>query len=171
VQPRVDLLPPGRAGFAVVPTEADVTALGRDHGISWATAYRYVDEVISVLADQAPDLHEALGRAKKQGLANVILDGKIFSTDRCGEKTTSVKGKQIDLWYSGKAHEHGGNIQALSGPDGFGARPARGACACARRSVLSRLSPRPPDVGRRLLRGRGNRCAHPDQTACRRPGT
>ena len=25
----------------------------------------------------------------------------------------------IDLWYSGKAHEHGGNIQALSGPDGF----------------------------------------------------
>jgi hypothetical protein len=98
---------------------ADITALGRDHGISRATAYRYVDEVIGVLADQAPDLHEALEQAKKQGLAYVVLDGKIFSTDRCGEKTTSVKGKQIDLWYSGKAHEHGGNIQALSGPDGF----------------------------------------------------
>jgi hypothetical protein len=98
---------------------ADITALGRDHGVSRATAYRYVDEVVGVLADQAPDLHEALERAKKQDLAYVILDGKIFSTDRCGEKTTSVKGKQIDLWYSGKAHEHGGNIQALSGPDGF----------------------------------------------------
>lgn len=98
---------------------ADVTALGRDHGVSRATAYRYVDEVIGVLADLAPDLHEALEQAKKQGLAYVILDGKIFSTDRCGEKTMSVKGKQIDLWYSGKAHEHGGNIQALSGPDGF----------------------------------------------------
>ncbi len=99
--------------------DADVTALGRDHGISRATAYRYVDEVIDVLADLAPDLHEALEQAKKQGLAYVILDGKIFSTDRCGEKTTSVKGKQIDLWYSGKAHEHGGNVQALSRPDGF----------------------------------------------------
>jgi DDE superfamily endonuclease len=30
-----------------------------------------------------------------------------------------VKGKQIDAWYSGKAHEHGGNIPALSGPTGF----------------------------------------------------
>jgi hypothetical protein len=29
------------------------------------------------------------------------------------------KGNQIDLWYSGKAHEHGGNMQALSEPDGF----------------------------------------------------
>jgi len=37
-----------------------VTARGRDHGVSRATAYRYVDEVIGVLADQAPELHEAL---------------------------------------------------------------------------------------------------------------
>ena len=99
--------------------DADITALGRDHGVSRATAYRYVDEVIDVLADLAPDLHEALGQAKADGLAYVILDGKIFSTDRCGEKTVSVKGKLIDLWYSGKAHEHGGNVQVLSGPDGF----------------------------------------------------
>jgi hypothetical protein len=99
--------------------DADVTALARDHGVSRATGYRYLDEVIDVLAAQAPDLHEALEQAKEQDLAYVILDGKIFSADRCGEKTLSVKGKQIDLWYSGKAHEHGGNVQALSGPDGF----------------------------------------------------
>jgi hypothetical protein len=49
----------------------------------------------------------------------VVLDGKIFSTDRCDEKTTSVKGKQVDLWCSGKAHEHGGNIQTVMEPDGF----------------------------------------------------
>lgn len=98
---------------------ADVTALGRDHGISRATAYRYLDEVVTVLAEQAPDLHEALNRAKAEGMAYVILDGKVFSADRCGEKTTSVKGKQIDLWFSGKAHEHGGNIQALSAPTGI----------------------------------------------------
>jgi hypothetical protein len=31
-------------------------------------------------------LHEALERAKADGLAYVILDGKIFSADRCGKK-------------------------------------------------------------------------------------
>lgn len=97
---------------------ADVTALARDAGISRATGYRYLDEVITVLAEQAPDLHDALNRAKTEGLPFVILDGKVFSADRCSEKTTSVKGKQIDLWFSGKAHEPGGNIQALSAPNG-----------------------------------------------------
>ncbi len=99
--------------------DVDVTALARDHEVSRATGYRYLDEVIDVLADQAPDLHEALEKAKTDGLAYVILDGKIFSADRCSEKTMSVKGKQIDLWYSGKTHAHGGNVQAVSGPDGF----------------------------------------------------
>jgi hypothetical protein len=96
----------------------DLATLGAGFGISRATAYRYHDEVITVLADQAPDLHEALQHAKDKDLAYLILDGKIFPADRCGEKTTSVKGKLIDLWYSGKAHEHGGNIQALSAPTG-----------------------------------------------------
>ena len=35
-------------------------ALARDHGISRATAYRYMDEVIAVLAEQAPELRDAL---------------------------------------------------------------------------------------------------------------
>ena len=65
----------------------EVTAFARDHGISRATGYRYLDEVIEVLADRAPDLHQALKKAKADGLAYVILDGKIFSADRCGEKT------------------------------------------------------------------------------------
>ena len=38
---------------------ASPDALARDHGISRATAYRYIDEVIDVLADQAPDLRVA----------------------------------------------------------------------------------------------------------------
>jgi DDE superfamily endonuclease len=94
-------------------------ALARDHGISRATAYRYLDEVTMVLAAQAADLHEALERAEAAGLPHVILDGKIVPADRCREKTISVKGKVIDLWYSGKAHAHGGNIQAVIAPDGF----------------------------------------------------
>jgi hypothetical protein len=30
----------------------DITALARDHGISCATGYRYLDEVVDVLADR-----------------------------------------------------------------------------------------------------------------------
>src|SRR5258707_11475666 len=62
-------------------TAAD--ALARDHGISRATAYRYLDEVVIVLAQQAPDLREALERAKDNGFSHLILDGKIIPCDRC----------------------------------------------------------------------------------------
>jgi hypothetical protein len=68
-------------------------ALARDHGISRATAYRYLNEVITVLADQAPDLRAALDRAKDEGLSHVILDGTIIPADRCREKTLSVRGE------------------------------------------------------------------------------
>jgi hypothetical protein len=78
-------------------------ALARDHGISGATAYRYLDEVITVLAGQAPDLHEALKRAQDEGFSHVILDGTVIACDRCKEPAVSVKGEIIDLWYSGKA--------------------------------------------------------------------
>jgi len=98
-------------------TTAD--ALARDHGISRATAYRYVDEVIAVLAGQAPGLAEALERAREEGLAHVILDGTVITYDRCKQPALSVKGEVIDLWYSGKAHAHGGNVQAVLAPDGF----------------------------------------------------
>ena len=98
-------------------TTAD--ALARDHGISRATAYRYLDEVIIVLAQEAPELREVLERARDEGLSHVILDGKIIACDRCKEPAVSVKSEVIDLWYSGKAHAHGGNIQAVTAPDGF----------------------------------------------------
>lgn len=94
-------------------------ALARDLGMSRAAGYRYRDEVVTVLAEHAPTPHEALEQAKANGLAYVVLDGKVFATDRCAEKTTGATGKQIDAWYSGKAHTHGGNIQALSAPNGL----------------------------------------------------
>jgi hypothetical protein len=47
------------------------------------------------------------------------LDGKVFVGDRCPEPATSVKGEQIDAWYCGKAHGHGGNVQAVMRPDGL----------------------------------------------------
>ena len=84
--------------------------------MSRATAYRYRDEVIDVLAAQAPDLHEALQEVAEQGWSHVVLDGKLIRTDRCAETTTSVKGETINAWYSGKHRAPGGNVQALIRP-------------------------------------------------------
>jgi hypothetical protein len=92
---------------------------GAAFGISQATAYRYLHEAIDVLADAAPTIHEALGNAAADGLAHLILDGKIFDAAACRIKTTSVKGEQIDLWYSGKTSGFGGNVQALLSPRGI----------------------------------------------------
>lgn len=97
----------------------DITLLGAGFGLSRATSYRYHGEGVRVLAAQAPDLNEALDRVIEEGWAYVILDGTIVPTDRDHAPTTSVTGKQIDLWYSGKAHDHGGNLQGLMRPDGF----------------------------------------------------
>ncbi|MCX4091840.1 transposase family protein [Nocardia sp. alder85J] len=97
----------------------DVAILGTGFGLGRSTAYRYRDEGVKVLAAQAPELREALERAAAEGMAYVILDGKIFETDRVGEKTVSVKDEVIDLWYSGKARTQGANIQAVSSPQGI----------------------------------------------------
>ena len=96
-----------------------IEALGRDHGISRATAYRYVAEAVDVLSAQAPGLAGALERAMADGVPYVILDGKVFPTDRCAETVTSVKGEQVHAWYSGKAHRPGANVQAVMRPDGL----------------------------------------------------
>ena len=96
----------------------DIRRLGQGFGISQATAYRYKDEAIEVLAAKAPALGEALDKAVEQGLAYLILDGTLVSCDRCAGEKTSKKGKEIDTWYSGKAHEPAGNVQALAAPGG-----------------------------------------------------
>ena len=96
----------------------DIPRLGRGFGISQATAYRYKDEAVEVLAAKAPTLREALEKAIEQGLPYLILDGTLISSDRCADKKTSRKGREIDKWYSGKAHEPAGNVQALAAPGG-----------------------------------------------------
>jgi len=96
----------------------DIRRLGAGFGISQATAYRYKDEAVEVLAAKAPSLREALDRAAGQGLPYLILDGTLISADRCAGKKTSKKGEEIDAWYSGKAHEPAGNVQALAAPGG-----------------------------------------------------
>lgn len=96
----------------------DLRRLGQGFGISQATAYRYKDEAVAVLAARAPTLHEALGKAAEQGLPYLILDGTLIASDRCSDKKTSRKGAEIDKWYSGKAHHHAGLVQGLISPAG-----------------------------------------------------
>lgn len=88
--------------------------LFRDHGVSRSVGYRYPHEGIAVLAWQAPDLREALMRARLAGYDHVIVDGTVVETDR-----VRVPGptEGVDLWWSGKIHNHGGNVQVLSAPD------------------------------------------------------
>ena len=64
-------------------------------------------------------MQEALERALAEGVPYLILDGKVVDTDRCREKTVSRKGEVIDLWYAGKTHDFGGNVQALFYPSGI----------------------------------------------------
>jgi DDE superfamily endonuclease len=97
----------------------NISLHGKAFGVSQSSAYRYLHEVIDVLAGQAPDLHQALERAVADGLPHLVLDGKIFDTDRCRLKVVSVKGETIDEWFSGKTGDFGGNVQALCEPNGF----------------------------------------------------
>src|SRR5262249_39250880 len=70
----------------------DIARLGKGFGISQATAYRYMDEAMAVLAGRAPALRQALEKADALGLPYLILDGTVVATDRCTEKTISRKG-------------------------------------------------------------------------------
>jgi hypothetical protein len=106
-------------GLAWFRSRGEIALVGAGFGVSRATAYRYRDEVIDVLAAQAPDLHEALQEVAQQGWSHVVLDGKLIRTDRCAETTESVKGETINAWYSGKHRAPGGNIQAVIRPDGI----------------------------------------------------
>jgi hypothetical protein len=96
-----------------------IQALGRDHRVSRATAYRYVDEAVDVLAAQAPNLPGALERALADGVPYVILDGKLFGTDACARTAEIARGTEFHLWYSGRKRCYGANVQAVMSPGGL----------------------------------------------------
>lgn len=93
-----------------------VARLAADNKVSTATAYRYLHEGIDVLAAAAPGLHGALLAARAAGHTHVSLDGTLIATDRCRALGPT---SGVDLWWSGKHHRHGGNIQVVTAPDGW----------------------------------------------------
>ena len=74
-------------------TKGEVAVIGAGFGVPRATAYRYRDEALTVLAAQAPDLHEALQEVAEQGWSHVVVDGKLIRTDRCAETTDQRQGR------------------------------------------------------------------------------
>ena len=105
-------------GLAWFRDKGDIRRLGAGFGLPQSTAYRYLDEVIEVLAARAPGLAGQLERALAEGTPYLILDGKVVDTDRCREKTVS---RPV---VSGKAREPAGVH-----PGSPGERPARRAGA------------------------------------------
>jgi hypothetical protein len=89
--------------------------LARDNGISVPTAYRYLHEGLTVLADHAPDLSTALERAGAAGYTHLNLDGTVIRTDRVAAGGPNG----ADLWWLGKHKHHGGNVQVIAAPDGW----------------------------------------------------
>ena len=93
-----------------------VAQLANDNQLSRSTAYRYLHEAIDVLAAAAPSLHGALLAARIAGHTHVHLDGTLIRTDRSKAAGPTVG---VDLWWSGKHHHHGGNVQVVTAPDGW----------------------------------------------------
>jgi hypothetical protein len=90
--------------------------LACDNRIGKSTGYDYLHEGIDVLAAQAPSLHGALLAAKAAGYSHVNIDGTLIETDRVG---TPGPTDGVDLWWSGKHHRHGGNVQVITAADGW----------------------------------------------------
>ena len=85
--------------------------LAAGFGVGVATAYRYVTELVDLLAAEAPDLAAAVQTAT--GKAYVVLDGTLISIDRVGMRTKADR-----PYYSGKHKRHGLNVQVLTDPAG-----------------------------------------------------
>lgn len=81
--------------------------LAAGFGLSTATAWRYVDETLDVLAAWAPGLHEALTGLGEGDFA--IVDGTLILTDRIAAD---------EPYCSHKHKRHGMNVQAIARPDG-----------------------------------------------------
>jgi hypothetical protein len=123
-----------------------VAQLALDNQVSGSTAYRYLHEAIDGLAAAAPGLRGALLAARTAGYSHVHLDGTLIRTDRSRAIAPTAR---LDLWWSGKHHHHGGNVQVITAPDGWplwssDVRPGREhdtTCARADPELLPALEP------------------------------
>jgi hypothetical protein len=87
--------------------------------VTASVAYRAVLDVCRetvLFLSSKPSLRAALLAAKMAGHTHIQIDGTLLETDRC-----RIPGPTpgVDLWWSGKHHHHGGNIQVVCTPGGW----------------------------------------------------
>ena len=70
--------------------------------VGTATAWRYVNETVSLLAARAPKLRKAVRDAKKAGYAYVVVDGTLVPIDRVAADRPFYSGKHVchERWRS-----------------------------------------------------------------------
>lgn len=105
-------LPPGRQALlalAYLKKGETYPDLAVGFGVGLATAWRYANEVVELLAARAPKLRKAVRDAKRAGHAYVIIDGTLIPIDRVAADRP---------FYSGKHKRHGMNLQVIASPDG-----------------------------------------------------
>ena len=83
--------------------------LAAGFGVGTATAWRYVNEVVALLAARAPKLRKAVRDARNAGHAYVVVDGTLIPIDRVAKDRP---------FYSGKHKKHGMNLQVIASPHG-----------------------------------------------------
>lgn len=97
----------------------DLRTLALQAGISIATAYRYLHEGLEVIAAHAPDLAQVVTDARCAGVVFLCLDGTLIPTDRVAARVEVDGRRAHHLWFSGKHHAFGGNVQVLTDHTGF----------------------------------------------------
>lgn len=98
-------LPPGRQALLTLAhlRNGDTdTRLAAGFDVGVATAWRYVQEAITLLTTAAQDLATVMPRIRR--LAYAILDGTLIPIDRVADQKP---------YYSGKHQRHGVNVQVI----------------------------------------------------------
>jgi hypothetical protein len=110
IRSRWRVLPPGRIAvivLAVLRHDQRLADMAGGNDVSESTVRRWRDELIGLLAAQAPRLDRALKKIAKQGGELVLIDGTLIRTRR-------RTGRADRRNYSGKHRSHGLHFLALT---------------------------------------------------------
>ncbi|MGW6456452.1 transposase family protein [Streptomyces sp. NPDC055078] len=97
--------------LAVLRHDQRLADMAGGNDVSESTVRRWRDELITLLASQAPRLDRALKKVARQGGEVVLIDGTLIATQR-------RTGKADRRNYSGKHHRHGLHFLALTDEQG-----------------------------------------------------
>ncbi|MFE2553662.1 transposase family protein [Streptomyces sp. NPDC059355] len=126
IRSRWRILPPGKIAvivLAMLRHDQRLADMAGGNDVSESTVRRWRDELIGLLAAQAPRLDRALMKVAKQGGEVVLIDGTLIRTQR-------RTGRADRRNYSGKHRSHGLHFLALTDEKGrliwiSAARPGR----------------------------------------------